>query len=121
MAWSNLIRVSLVGTWQTPAGSGELANRILHDHFTQKVRQAGVELSAEHWNVIDFVLDVYDNCEECRNARKMMALMDTEFRNEGGERYLYGLFPNGPVSQIHDLAGMEAMSSQQDFGFGTSY
>lgn len=72
-------------------------------------------------NVIDFVLDVYDNCEECRNARKMMALMDTEFRNEGGERYLYGLFPNGPVSQIHDLAGMEAMSSQQDFGFGTSY
>ncbi len=32
MAWSNLIRVSLIGTWQTPAGSGELAPRILHDH-----------------------------------------------------------------------------------------
>ena len=94
---------------------------VTHEHIMQKAQQAGVELSAEHWNVIDFVLDVYDNCEECRSARKMMALMDTEFDNEGGKKYLYGLFPNGPVTQIHDLAGMRSMSSQQDYGFGTSF
>ncbi|MBG7601923.1 MAG: TusE/DsrC/DsvC family sulfur relay protein [Gammaproteobacteria bacterium] len=94
---------------------------ITHDHISQKAQQAGMELSPEHWGVIDFVLDVYDNCEECRSARKMMALMDTEFGDEGGKKYLYGLFPNGPVTQIHDLTGMKAMSSQQDLGFGTSF
>lgn len=115
---SNLHNLDL--TWMSHEPAKE-PRSVAHDHIKAQAQQAGIKLSEEHWDVIDFVLDVYDNCEECRSARQLMALMDKQFKSEGGKRYLYGLFPEGPVSQIHDLAGMAALSSQRDYGFGTSY
>lgn len=107
-------------TWMSHEPTEE-PRSVTHDHIRVQAQEAGIKLSQDHWDVIDFVLDVYDNCEECRSARQMMALMDRQFKSEGGKRYLYGLFPEGPVSQIHDLAGMESLSSQRDYGFGTSF
>lgn len=50
-----------------------------------------------------------------------MKVMDQEFAELGGKKYLYRLFPNGPLSQIHQLADLPNLGHQTDKGFGTSY
>lgn len=78
-------------------------------------------LHKDHWEVLEFVLDVYEACQECRQARKMMRMLETEFKERGGKRYLYMLFPDGPVRQTHELAGLASLHNQTDSGFGTSF
>ena len=92
-----------------------------HDSIRQHAKTLGMELTGDHWEVIEFVHDVYDHCVECRNARQMSNLLAEEFKDRGGRRYLYRLFPNGPVRQIHELADMPELLYEVDQGFGTSY
>ena len=94
---------------------------ITHERILQQAKYAGMTLDSQHWEVINFVLDVYDGCDECRNARQMMKKMDQQFSAEGGKKYLYKLFPEGPVRQVHKLADLPSLHHQVDQGFGTSY
>ncbi|HIO92617.1 MAG TPA: hypothetical protein EYG68_07205 [Leucothrix mucor] len=87
----------------------------------QRAVEMDVELSAERLEVIDFVLEFYAHCEDCRNARQLMKVMDQEFAEKGGKKYLYKLFPQGPLTQIHDLTDLPDLRNQVDKGFGTSY
>lgn len=87
----------------------------------QRAEKMGIILSEERMEAIDFVLDFYEHCEDCRNARQLMKVMDQQFAEEGGKKYLYRLFPNGPLSQIHQLADLPNLGHQTDLGFGTSY
>ena len=87
----------------------------------QRAKKMGGELNKERMQAIDFVLDFYEHCEDCRNARQLMKVMDQEFAAKGGKKYLYRLFPQGPLSQIHELADLPDLGHQVDNGFGTSY
>ena len=86
-----------------------------------RAKKMGLILTKERMQAIDFVLDFYEHCEDCRNARQLMTVMDQEFTELGGKKYLYRLFPNGPLSQIHELAQLPNLGHQTDKGFGTSY
>ena len=86
-----------------------------------RAKRMGIILNEERMEAIDFVLDFYEHCEDCRNARQLMKVMDQEFADLGGKKYLYRLFPNGPLSQIHELADLPNLGHQKDLGFGTSY
>lgn len=97
-------------------------DRKSHLHgIEQRAKRMAIILSEERMDVIDFVLDFYERCEDCRNARQLMKAMDQEFAELGGKKYLYRLFPNGPLSQIHELADLPNAGNQTDRGFGTSY
>lgn len=87
----------------------------------QRAITMGIELTTERMEAIEFVLDFYEYCEDCRNARQLMKVMDQEFTDKGGKKYLYRLFPEGPLSQIHELADLPDLEHQTDKGFGTSY
>ena len=87
----------------------------------ERAKRMGLILSEERMDAVNFVLDFYDHCEDCRNARQLMKVMDQEFADLGGKKYLYRLFPNGPLSQIHELADLPNLGNQTDLGFGTSY
>lgn len=87
----------------------------------QRAKNMGIELNDKRMEAIDFVLDFYEHCEDCRNARQLMKVMDQEFADKGGKKYLYRLFPKGPLSQIHELADLPDLGHQTDQGFGTSY
>lgn len=87
----------------------------------QRASKMGLELTNERMEAVDFVLDFYEHCEDCRNARQLMKVMDQEFAEEGGKKYLYRLFPGGPLTQIHELASLPDLGHQTDKGFGTSY
>jgi tRNA 2-thiouridine synthesizing protein E len=87
----------------------------------QRAVAMGLELTEDRLEAIDFVLDFYEHCEDCRNARQLMKVMDQEFTAKGGKKYLYRLFPAGPLSQIHELTDLPNLGHQTDQGFGTSY
>lgn len=80
-----------------------------------------IELTEDRKEVIEFVMDFYEHCEDCRNARQLMTVMAQEFEQQGGKKYLYRLFPKGPLTQIHDLTDLPDLRYQVDNGFGTSY
>ncbi len=97
-------------------------NRANHlDEFDQHASEMGIELNAARMEAINFVLDFYEHCEDCRNTRQLMKIMDQEFADKGGKKYLYRLFPAGPLSSIHKLADLSNLGHQVDKGFGTSY
>ena len=103
------------------AGENHSERMALHQLIAQRAKQEGFELTADHWEAIDFVMDVYETCPECRHAREMSKMLDSEFRDQGGRRYLYQLFPSGPVRQISDLVQLKQLENETDEGFGTSY
>lgn len=102
-------------------GSGRVKKTDVYSGIKSRAKELGLELTHQRLEVIDFVLDFYKHCEDCRNARQLMSILDEEFADKGGKKYLYKLFPKGPLSQIHDLTDLPNLRNQVDMGFGTSY
>ena len=94
--------------------------------WTQSI---GIELAAvetltlteAHWQVVRALQDFYARQEDpAINMRELHDALDEEFHREGGLRYLYTLFPEGPVAQGCLLAGLTPPSGAQDKGFGSA-
>lgn len=78
-------------------------------------------LTEEHWHVVRALQDFYAHQEEpVINMRELHDALDEEFHQKGGIRYLYTLFPKGPVAQGCLLAGLTPPSGAQDQGFGSA-
>jgi len=83
-------------------------------------REEGIgELTEAHWHVIYALRNLYREHGRAANAREVLHLLEQDFIDEGGHRYLYELFPKGPVSQGSRLAGIPAppYSSEPSFGW----
>ncbi len=93
----------------------------VYTRIERKATEQGIKLTPEHMDVIDFVLDFYEHCDDCQNARELADLMQAEFSVQGGRKYLYQLFPNGPLSTIHELADLPNLGGQTDRSFGTRW
>lgn len=98
-----------------------LKTESIYTLIERKARQRGIHLTADHMEVIDFVLDFYETCDDCQNARQLADLMQEEFQAKGGRKYLYQLFPDGPLSTIHDLAELPKLGNETDRSFGTRW
>ncbi len=79
----------------------------------------GVPLTDDHWEVVR-ALHSYFATHEFPNRRELTDALDEKFHHKGGRRYLYRLFPNGPVSQGCQLAGLEMPAGSIDKSFGSS-
>lgn len=78
-------------------------------------------LTEEHWQVICALQEFYARHEDpFINVRELHDALDEFFHPEGGIKYLYGLFPKGPVAQGCRLAGLEPPAGAQDKGFGSA-
>lgn len=85
----------------------------------QLARQEGIEeLSEAHWHVIYALRNLYREREGSASTREIVRLLAQDFVDEGGRRYLYELFPKGPVSQGSRLAGVPAPPYSADPSFG---
>jgi tRNA 2-thiouridine synthesizing protein E len=54
-----------------------------------------------------------------RSARELARELDREYADEGGRRYLYELFPRGPVVQACHIAGLPMPPGTRDLSFGS--
>ena len=78
----------------------------------------GITLTEDHWAAIK-ALQRYFASHERPNVRELHDALDEAFHNKGGLKYLYGLFPGGPVAQGCRFAGLQAPSGAQDKSFGS--
>ncbi len=66
-----------------------------------------IELSDNHWEVVNFVRDFYLKYNTSPAMRALVKAMANEFGPEkGNSRYLFKLFPKGPAKQATKIAGL---------------
>ena len=87
----------------------------------ESARAESLTLTEAHWRVVRALQEYYARHEEPTvNVREVHDALDEEFHAEGGIRYLYTLFPKGPLAQGCLLAGLPVPASAQDQGFGSA-
>lgn len=89
------------------------------DRARDMAQREGLELSDAHMDVICFLRDHYAECGPDRNARSLLRAMEEAYIEQGGRRYLYHLFPRGPVTQGCRIAGLPTPAGNADPSFGS--
>ena len=81
----------------------------------------GLTLTEAHWQVVRALQEVCArNVEPAMNARELHDALDEHFHAEGGIKYLYELFPKGPLAQGCLIAGLQPPAGTQDKGMGSA-
>ena len=84
----------------------------------RRAREEGLELGDDHWQAIRAVQEYFAKNETPR-VRELHDALDELFHAKGGIRYLYLLFPGGPVAQGCRMAGLQAPTGTTDKSFGS--
>ena len=64
-------------------------------------------MTDEHWQVIYFVRDFYEQFNTSPAIRALVKAMEKKYGKEKiSSRYLYRLFPDGPAKQATKIAGL---------------
>ncbi len=86
----------------------------------QMAQDEGIKLSDEHWEELGALQEYYSRHEFDRiHVRELSDALDEKFHDRGGVKYLYTLFPKGPIAQGCRLAGLEMPAGAVDKGFGS--
>ena len=77
----------------------ELAGQIAKDE--------GITLSPEHWEVVNFLREYYQEYQIAPAVRVLTKAIGKKLGPEkGNSQYLYELFPYGPAKQACKIAGL---------------
>ena len=81
----------------------------------------GLALTEDHWEAIRALQYYYAHHEDetIINLRNLHDALDEHFHKKGGLKFLYELFPGGPVAQVCRLAGLKAPFIAADSSFGS--
>ncbi len=91
------------------------------ENAEESARAEGLTLTEAHWRVVRALQTFYAHHElPNANVRELHDALDEEFHAEGGIRYLYTLFPKGPLAQGCLIAGLPVPAGAQDQGFGSA-
>ena len=84
-------------------------------------RKEGLALTDDHWETIRALQAYYVGNENAAtiNLRNLHDALDEHFYQQGGLKFLYTLFPGGPIAQSCRLAGLRAPFIASDRSFGT--
>ncbi len=77
-----------------------------------------IALVDDHWAVIRALQRFYAG-GEAPSVRVVHDALQEHFHAQGGIKYLYGIFPGGPVAQGCRLAGLRAPAGAVDPSFGS--
>lgn len=81
----------------------------------------GLELTDVHWEVVRALQKMCtQKVEPALNASVLHDALDEKFHAQGGIKYLYQLFPKGPLAQGCRLAGVKPPAGAQDQGMGSA-
>jgi tRNA 2-thiouridine synthesizing protein E len=81
--------------------------------------EEGIELTEAHWSVIRFLRQYYEKQGMVNHARTLTEALEEKFQIQGGLKYLYTLFPAGPVYQGAKIAGVPVPGDTVNPSFGS--
>lgn len=82
--------------------------------------EEGLVFTEAHWDVIRALQEYFSKHVYLRiYAREVHDALDEKFHAQGGIRYLYMLFPGGPIAQGCRIAGLEPPAGSVSAGFGS--
>lgn len=91
------------------------------DQALEVAKDENLKMTEEHWQVVCALQEFYARHDGATiKVRELHDALDEYFHPEGGIKYLYKLFPKGPVAQGCRLAGLEPPPGAQDKGFGSA-
>ena len=91
-----------------------------HELALTAARQEGLKPGEDHWEVLRALQEYYARHRETAvNIRELNDALEEKFHAKGGRKYLYQLFPGGPVAQGCRIAGLKAPPGAVDRGFGS--
>jgi tRNA 2-thiouridine synthesizing protein E len=82
-------------------------------------QKEGVSLVDDHWKAITILQECLTCETHSPRKRDLHDVLDEEFHPKGGLRYLYGLFPGGPIAQGCRMAGLTPPAGSVDRSFGS--
>ncbi len=86
----------------------------------QLAEAENIVLTDAHFEVLHYIRRSYDRFGKIKCARTLTQALKTRFATQGGKRFLYTLFPGGPVLQGCKVAGIPAPANCVDPSFGTA-
>lgn len=90
------------------------------DIALKQAKEEGLELADDHWAAVAALHEYFVRHEDSPiNLRELHDALGEKFHRKGGVRYLYQLFPGGPVAQGCRVAGLKAPAGAIDLGFGS--
>ncbi|QGU33162.1 TusE/DsrC/DsvC family sulfur relay protein [Thermochromatium tepidum] len=70
-------------------------------------KQDNLELTDEHWDIINFLREYYEEYQIAPAVRVLTKAVGKKLgKDKGNSKYLYGLFPYGPAKQACRFAGL---------------
>lgn len=87
----------------------------------EMAKQDGLELTDAHLGIIRHLRDCYADHGGAITARIMMNSLEEEFAGMGGHKFLYTLFPLGPIAQATHYAGLPMPPGTRDPSFGAPH
>lgn len=87
----------------------------------QTAQAEGLTLGEDHWEVVRALQEYFARHADVPaiNTRELHDALDEKFHIKGGRKYLFNLFPAGPVAQGCRIAGLKAPAGTVDRGFGS--
>ena len=86
---------------------------------TQLAKKQGITLTDERWEIVQYLRKLYEGTGELDSARDLSAVIDQRFKQQGGLKYAFTLFPKGPVSQGCEIAGIPVPKHSKNSSFGS--
>src|SRR3972149_4488117 len=81
--------------------------------------QEGLAPGDDHWELVRSLQEYFARHPgDVVNLRELQDALEEKFHYKGGMKYLYTLFPGGPIAQGCRLAGLRPPGSAIDRGFG---
>jgi tRNA 2-thiouridine synthesizing protein E len=103
----------------TPGGAGP--EEPSDEQTRQIASQEGIVLTPEHWTVIRYLRSYHRQHEEDYQLKALVEGLESKFGARGGRRFLYTLFPGGPITQGCRIAGVPVPEGSSDPSFGSAY
>lgn len=87
-------------------------------HANEAARNIGIDLNDEHWDAVRALHEIY-HFNKNLNSRSLRKVLDIKFSSSRGMKYLYQIFPSGPVSLGCYIAGLKPPLGVVDMAEGT--
>jgi tRNA 2-thiouridine synthesizing protein E len=83
-------------------------------------KSEGLTLGDDHWVLVRSLQEFFArHAEGTINLRELSDALEERFHYKGGMKYLYTLFPGGPIAQGCRVAGLKPPAGAIDRSFGS--